>query len=153
MRKILVSVLSLVAFSVLGFAQQEDSFRPHWSLEAQAGAAYTFGEGSFSSMLSPAFSLNFGYHFSEPVEFRLGVGGLSGKGYVASMARYYQYDYVRGQRRSRISARIVCREELCQSASVSVSCFHIQFTHVQPLLLLLKTIIPVTACMSRPYRN
>ena len=97
MRKILVSVLSLVAFSVLGFAQQEDSFRPHWSLEAQAGAAYTFGEGSFSSMLSPAFSLNVGYHFSEPVEFRLGVGGLSGKGYVASMARYYQYDYVRGQ--------------------------------------------------------
>lgn len=97
MRKILVSVLSLVAFSVLGFAQQEDSFRPHWSVEGQAGVSYTVGEGSFARMLSPAFSLNVGYHFSEPVELRLGVGGLSGKGYVASLARYYKYDYVRGQ--------------------------------------------------------
>lgn len=97
MRKILVSVLSLVAFSVLGYAQQEDSFRPHWSVEGQAGVSYTVGEGSFARMLSPAFSVNVGFHFAEPVEIRLGVGGISGKGYVPSQVKYYQYDYVRGQ--------------------------------------------------------
>lgn len=97
MRKIVVSALSLVAFSVLGYAQQESSFRPYWSVEAQAGVSYTIGEGSFGNMLSPAFSLNAGYHFSEPIEFRLGVGGLSAKGYAASLSRYYRYDYVRGQ--------------------------------------------------------
>lgn len=48
-------------------------------------------------MLSPAFSVNVGFHFAEPVEIRLGVGGISGKGYVPSLVKYYQYDYVRGQ--------------------------------------------------------
>ena len=97
MRKTVVIILFLVAFSVMGHAQQATSFRPHWSLEGQAGVSYTFGEGSFTSMLSPAFSVNVGYHFSAPLEIRLGVGGLSGKGYVPSLAQYYQYDYVRGQ--------------------------------------------------------
>lgn len=95
MRKTFVFILFLVAFSVLGNAQQ--AFRPHWSVEGQAGAAYTIGEGSFTNMLSPAFSVNVGFHFAEPVEIRLGVGGISGKGYVPSLVKYYQYDYVRGQ--------------------------------------------------------
>jgi len=97
MRKTVVSILFLVAFSILGHAQQATSFRPHWSIEGQGGVAYTFGEGSFTSMLSPAFSVNVGFHFAEPVEIRLGVGGISGKGYVPSLVKYYQYDYVRGQ--------------------------------------------------------
>jgi outer membrane protein OmpA-like peptidoglycan-associated protein len=95
MHKTIVSILFLVAFSILGHAQQ--AFRPHWSVEGQAGAAYTIGEGSFTNMLSPAFSVNVGFHFAEPVEIRLGVGGISGKGYVPSLVKYYQYDYVRGQ--------------------------------------------------------
>lgn len=95
MRKTVVSILFLVAFSVLGHAQQ--AFRPHWSVEGQAGAAYTIGEGSFSNMLSPAFSVNVGFHFAEPVEIRLGVGGLSGKGFDRASAQYYKYDFVRGQ--------------------------------------------------------
>jgi len=95
MRKTVVSILFLVAFSVVGHAQQ--AFRPHWSLEGQVGVSYTFGEGSFSNMLSPAFSLNVGYHFSKPVELRLGVGGLSGKGFDRASAQYYKYDFVRGQ--------------------------------------------------------
>lgn len=95
MRKTVVSILFLVAFSILGHAQQ--AFRPHWSVEGQGGVTYTFGEGSFVGMLSPAFSVNVGFHFAEPVEIRLGVGGISGKGYVPSLVKYYQYDYVRGQ--------------------------------------------------------
>ena len=95
MRKTVVSILFLVAFSILGYAQQ--AFRPHWSVEGQGGVTYTFGEGSFVGMLSPAVSLNVGFHFAEPVEIRLGVGGISGKGYVPSLVKYYQYDYVRGQ--------------------------------------------------------
>lgn len=95
MRKTVVSILFLVAFSILGYAQQ--AFRPHWSVEGQGGVTYTFGEGSFVGMLSPAFSVNVGFHFAEPVEIRLGVGGISGKGYVPSLVKYYQYDYVRGQ--------------------------------------------------------
>lgn len=95
MRKTVVSILFLVAFSILGQAQQ--AFRPHWSVEGQGGVTYTFGEGSFVGMLSPAVSLNVGFHFAEPVEIRLGVGGISGKGYVPSLVKYYQYDYVRGQ--------------------------------------------------------
>lgn len=95
MRKTVVSILFLVAFSILGHAQQ--AFRPHWSVEGQGGVTYTFGEGSFVEMLSPAFSVNVGFHFAEPVEIRLGVGGISGKGYVPSQVKYYQYDYVRGQ--------------------------------------------------------
>lgn len=97
MRKSFVLILFLVAFTVLGQAQQATSFRPHWSIEGQGGVAYTFGEGSFTSMLSPAFSVNVGYQFSAPFELRLGVGGLSGKGYEPSLAQYYKYDYVRGQ--------------------------------------------------------
>jgi outer membrane protein OmpA-like peptidoglycan-associated protein len=97
MRKLFVLAFFLVAFSVWGQAQQATSFRPYWSLEGQAGASYTLGEGSFTSMLSPAFSVNVGYHFCAPVEIRLGVGGLSGKSYSASLAKYYQYDFVRGQ--------------------------------------------------------
>ena len=95
MRKTVVSILFLVAFSILGHAQQ--AFRPHWSVEGQGGVTYTFGEGSFVGMLSPAVSLNVGYHFVAPVEFRLGVGGISGKGYAPALSQYYQYDYVSGQ--------------------------------------------------------
>lgn len=48
-------------------------------------------------MLSPAFSLNAGYHFLEPAELRLGVGGFSGKGFQANVGQYYKYDFVRAQ--------------------------------------------------------
>lgn len=97
MRRSLVILLSLVAFSVVGQAQEASTFRPHWSLEGQAGVSYTLGEGSFTQMLSPAFSVSVGYRFAEPVELRLGVGGLSGKGYATALGQSYQYDYVRGQ--------------------------------------------------------
>lgn len=97
MRKTLVILFCLVAFSVLGHAQQQSAFQPEWSVEGQAGGSYTLGEGSFGRMLSPAFSVNVGYRFSEPVGIRLGIGGFSGKGYVAEQAAYHNYNYIRTQ--------------------------------------------------------
>lgn len=97
MRKTLVILFCLVAFSVLGHAQRQSAFQPEWSVEGQAGGSYTLGEGSFGRMLSPAFSVNVGYRFSEPVGIRLGIGGFSGKGYVAEQAAYHNYNYIRTQ--------------------------------------------------------
>ena len=97
MRKTLVILFYLVAFPVLGHAQQQSAFQPEWSVEGQAGGSYTLGEGSFGRMLSPAFSVNVGYRFSEPVGIRLGIGGFSGKGYVAEQAAYHNYNYIRTQ--------------------------------------------------------
>lgn len=95
MRKTNLITLCLVVCSLSAHAQQTASFQPHWNVEVQAGIANTSGEGSFGGMMSPAFSINVGYRFSEPFELRLAIGGFSGKGYAIEPAAYYCYDFVR----------------------------------------------------------
>lgn len=70
-------------------------FNPHWFSELQAGVVNASGEGTFWGMMSPAFSVNIGYRFSEPLAVRLAIGGFSGKGYAVESSAYYRYDFVR----------------------------------------------------------
>ena len=88
--------LCAVVFSTMAQAQQNTPFQPHWAVEAQAGIYIPSGEGSFFGMMSPAFSLNAGYRFSQPLGLRVGVGGFQGKGYVTRLQEYYKYSFVRG---------------------------------------------------------
>lgn len=78
-------VLAAVMVSAAAFAQQSKSdpsveFRPYWSMQLQGGVAYTLGEASFGSLLSPAAFLNAEYRFIPALSLRFGVGGWQGKG-------------------------------------------------------------------------
>ena len=45
----------------LSKAQLGNEFHPHWTLNLQAGAAYTLGEGSFDELLSPSAAISATY--------------------------------------------------------------------------------------------
>ena len=95
MRKLFLLALCLVSFLALAQAQQTSSFQPHWAVEGQVGIYNPSGEAPFFRMMSPSFSINVGYRFSEPLGLRVGVGGFQGKGYVVRTDTYYKYDFVR----------------------------------------------------------
>lgn len=86
-----IVILMMAAFE----AKAQTAGSTPWWVEAQAGASYTFGEGSFFKMLSPAVNLSAGYRFSRPIGLRLGVGGYEGKGFVIRTGEYYRYQFVR----------------------------------------------------------
>ena len=84
-RKLLIGIM---ANSVLPISAQEQrikepekiSFRPHWFIQAQIGAAHTVGEAKFTDLISPAAALNVGYKFAPAFGARVGVSGWQAKG-------------------------------------------------------------------------
>lgn len=87
--------------SGLGYAQQSKSdrsveFRNHWYLQAQAGAAYTLGEGDFGDLLSPAGFVSAGYKFHPAWGLRLGLGGWQGKGRWVAPDQTYAFEFLQG---------------------------------------------------------
>ena len=79
-RKLLIGIM---AISVLPISAQEKpikdpekiSFKPHWFIQAQIGAAHTVGEAKFTDLISPAAALNVGYKFAPAFGARVGVSG------------------------------------------------------------------------------
>ena len=77
-RKLLIGIM---AISVLPISAQEQrikepekiSFKPHWFIQAQIGAAHTVGEAKFTDLISPAAALNVGYKFAPAFGARVGV--------------------------------------------------------------------------------
>ena len=62
----------LALSSTMIFAQNQEqrikepekiTFKPHWFIQAQIGAAHTIGEAKFTDLVSPAAALNVGYKF------------------------------------------------------------------------------------------
>lgn len=60
----------LALSSTMIFAQNQEqrikepekiTFKPHWFIQAQIGAAHTIGEAKFTDLVSPAAALNVGY--------------------------------------------------------------------------------------------
>ena len=93
----------LLAFTATAtvVAQQSKSdesveFNPHWSMGLQGGAAYTLGETAFGDLISPAFYLNGAYKFTSVFGVRLGVGGITGKGYSSFASQGYDFNFVQG---------------------------------------------------------
>lgn len=98
-------LLILTAVAVMccgaGHAQPSKSdrsveFRNHWYLQAQAGAAYTLGEGDFGDLLSPAGFVSAGYRFHPAWGLRLGVGGWQGKGRWVTPDQTYAFKFLQG---------------------------------------------------------
>ena len=65
MKNLLVAVLAFG--STVTFAQEQRikeegkvTFKPHWFIQAQVGAAHTIGEAKFTDLISPAAALNVG---------------------------------------------------------------------------------------------
>lgn len=94
--KKLFLILAMLPLTLVA-ARAQETFIPYSYGEFQAGSSVSSGEGSFVGMMSPAFSLNAGYRFSAPGDIRLGLGGLSGKGYVVKTDEYYKYNFLRLQ--------------------------------------------------------
>lgn len=65
----------LTVSSTMAFAQEQrikeegkTVFKPHWSMQVQAGAAHTVGEADFTDLISPAAAVNVGYKFAPHLE-------------------------------------------------------------------------------------
>lgn len=71
-------------------------FSRHWWLQAQAGAAHTVGEVSFSDLISPAVALNLGYQFSPAFGVRVGASGWEARGSWVTPRINYKYSFVQG---------------------------------------------------------
>lgn len=69
-------------------------FRPHWFIQAQAGAAYTYGETKFGDLISPAAQLSVGYKFSPVFGLRVGATGWQGKGSWVAPRHDYKFNYI-----------------------------------------------------------
>ena len=93
-----------MAISVLPISAQEQrikepekiSFKPHWFIQAQIGAAHTVGEAKFTDLISPAAALNVGYKFAPAFGARVGVSGWQAKGGWVNPQQTYQYKYLQG---------------------------------------------------------
>ena len=100
-RKLLIGIM---AISVLPISAQEQrikepekiTFKPHWFIQAQIGAAHTVGEAKFTDLISPAAALNVGYKFAPAFGARVGVSGWQAKGGWVNPQQTYQYKYLQG---------------------------------------------------------
>ena len=72
------------------------TFKPHWFIQAQIGAAHTIGEAKFTDLISPAAALNVGYKFVPAFGARVGVSGWQAKGGWVNPQQTYQYNYLQG---------------------------------------------------------
>ena len=72
------------------------TFKPHWFIQAQIGAAHTIGEAKFTDLVSPAAALNVGYKFAPAFGARVGVSGWQAKGGWVNPEQDYQYKYLQG---------------------------------------------------------
>ncbi len=76
---------------------ERTEFRPHWSMQLQAGAGYTIGENDkFTDLLSPTAAINFGYTFTPAFTLRFGASGWQGRGVWASPYSKYKFNYLQG---------------------------------------------------------
>ena len=72
------------------------TFKPHWFIQAQIGAAHTIGEAKFTDLVSPAAALNVGYKFAPAFGARVGVSGWQAKDGWVNPEQDYQYKYLQG---------------------------------------------------------
>ncbi len=75
-----ISVLPISARNSVSRNLKKISFKPHWFIQAQIGAAHTVGEAKFTDLISPAAALNVGYKFVPAFGARVGVSGWQAKG-------------------------------------------------------------------------
>lgn len=101
MKKLLATVLLMS--STVAFAQEQRikepekiTFKPHWFIQAQVGAAHTVGEAKFTDLISPAAALNVGYKFVPAFGARIGVSGWQAKGGWVNPQQTYKYKYLQG---------------------------------------------------------
>lgn len=80
----------------LSKAQLDNEFHPHWTLNLQAGAAYTLGEGSFDELLSPSAAISSTYQALDWLGVRVGISGWQAKGAVVYPFQTYKFNYLQG---------------------------------------------------------
>lgn len=76
---LLVAAFALFA-SVASAQKNTYEFVPHWYTQVNGGVQYTYGEASFSKLLSPNAQLGFGYNFNPYLGIRLSANGWQSKG-------------------------------------------------------------------------
>lgn len=105
MKKNLLFIVAILCSTTFVFAQNENrqikepakvTFKPHWFIQAQIGAAHTVGEADFTDLLSPAAALNVGYKFAPAFGARIGVSGWQAKGGWVNPKQTYEYKYLQG---------------------------------------------------------
>lgn len=105
MKKNLLFILALLCSTTIVFAQNENrqikepakvTFKPHWFIQAQVGAAHTVGEADFTDLISPTAALNVGYKFAPAFGARIGVSGWQAKGGWVNPKQTYKYKYLQG---------------------------------------------------------
>lgn len=96
-------VALFIASTTVAFAQEQRikepekiTFKPHWFIQAQVGAAHTVGEADFTDLLSPAAALNVGYKFAPAFGARIGVSGWQAKGGWVNPQQTYKFKYLQG---------------------------------------------------------
>ena len=104
-RNLVLAVLCLSTMATFGQSESQSSrikeegkitFKPHWFIQAQIGAAHTVGEAKFTDLISPAAALNVGYKFAPAFGARVGVSGWQAKGGWVNPQQTYQYKYLQG---------------------------------------------------------
>lgn len=76
--------------------QLDNEFHPYWTLNLQAGVAYTLGESSFDELLSPSAAVSATYQALDWLGVRVGISGWQAKGAIVSPFQAYKYNYLQG---------------------------------------------------------
>ena len=81
-----ITVFVLILGGTVASAQERQikeegktTFKPHWFMQVQVGAAHTVGEAKFADLISPAAAINLGYQFAPAWRARIGVSGWQAK--------------------------------------------------------------------------
>lgn len=96
-KSLLFAVLCL--FAVSASAQDKGAvyqYVPHWYVQLNGGAQYTYGEASFSKLISPNAQIGIGYNFNPVIGLRLTANGWQSKGGWEDNVNY-KWNYVAPQ--------------------------------------------------------
>ena len=96
---LLLSGMAIMGLLVQDLKIKEEgklTFKPHWYLQLQGGAAYTLGETDFSKLMSPAAALHVGYLFNSTLGIRVGAQGWQAKGVRVVPETIYKFNYLQG---------------------------------------------------------
>ena len=102
-RKNLWIIVLILLSGTMVYAQEKQikeegrtTFKPHWFMQVQVGAAHTVGEAKFADLISPPAAINVGYQFAPAWQARIGGSGWQAKGRWGAPRQDYQFKYLQG---------------------------------------------------------
>lgn len=90
----LLAVIAVIPLCAQTPEAEQQTFNPHWYIQAQGGVGHTLGEADFGKLLSPSAALSVGRQFTPVWALRVGFSGWQGKGAWYKPSQIYKFNFL-----------------------------------------------------------